>query len=118
MKLIANSSFFVGVFLSASVLPAQVQAQTSGDSAPEEIIVVANRIGQSLSTVLAATTIIDKHSGLPELRLLENGRDSFKTWPKKVFKACRMYTGGHKLVGSMAKKVRDCLARDGAMLDC
>ena len=54
----------------------------------------------------------------PELRLLENGRDSFKTWPKKVFKACRMYTGGHKLVGSMAKKVRDCLARDGAMLDC
>jgi vitamin B12 transporter len=62
MKLIANSSFFVGVFLSASVLPAQVQAQTSGDSAPEEIIVVANRIGQSLSTVLAATTVIDKEA--------------------------------------------------------
>ena len=54
----------------------------------------------------------------PELRLLENGRDSFKTWPKKVFKACRMYTGGHKLVGSMAKKIRDCLARDEAMRDC
>ena len=62
MKLLANSSFLVGVFLSACVLPIQVQAQTSNDSAVEEIIVAANRIGQSLSTVLAATTVIDKEA--------------------------------------------------------
>ena len=33
-----------------------------GDAAPEEIIVAANRLGQSLSTVLAATTVIDKET--------------------------------------------------------
>lgn len=60
MKLLTNSSFLVGVCLSASVV--QVQAQTSADSAPEEIIVAANRLEQSLSTVLAATTVIDKET--------------------------------------------------------
>jgi vitamin B12 transporter len=62
MKLVTNSSFLVGVCLSVSLVPIQVQAQSSGDTAPEEIIVAANRIGQSLRTVLAATTIIDKET--------------------------------------------------------
>jgi len=62
MKVLAVTTFLVGVCLSASVLPTLVQAQTSGDSAAEEIIVVANRIGQPLSTVLAATTVIDKEA--------------------------------------------------------
>ena len=54
----------------------------------------------------------------PELRKLETGRDSFVPWQKKVFKAIGMYSGRHKLVAGMAKKIRDCIARDGAMLDC
>ncbi|PCI75755.1 MAG: hypothetical protein COB20_12180 [SAR86 cluster bacterium] len=58
MKLVTNSSLLVGVCLSASL----VQAQAPGDTAPEEIIVAANRIEQSLSTVLAATTVIDKET--------------------------------------------------------
>jgi len=58
MKLVTNSSFLVGVCLSTSL----VQAQALGDSAPEEIIVAANRLEQSLSTVLAATTVIDKET--------------------------------------------------------
>ncbi len=57
MKLFKNSSLLLGVCLSASAL----QAQTSG-GAPEEIIVAANRLEQSLSTVLAATTVIDKEA--------------------------------------------------------
>ena len=62
MKLLTNSSFLVGVCLSASVVQTQVQAQSSGDTAPEEIIVAANRLEQSLSTVLAATTVINKEA--------------------------------------------------------
>lgn len=62
MKLLENPSFLAGICLSACVVQTQVQAQTSDDSAPEEIIVAANRIEQSLSTVLAATTIIDKET--------------------------------------------------------
>lgn len=55
-KQLINSSLLVGVCLSVSL------AQAQGDSAPEEIIVAANRLEQSLSTVLAATTIIDKEA--------------------------------------------------------
>jgi vitamin B12 transporter len=58
MKSIKNSSFLLGVCLSASV----AQAQSASDAAPEEIIVAANRLEQSLSTVLAATTVIDKEA--------------------------------------------------------
>lgn len=58
MKHLTNSSFLVGVCLSVST----VQAQAQGDNAPEEIIVAANRLEQSLSTVLAATTVIDKET--------------------------------------------------------
>ena len=62
MKLVTNSSFLVGLCLSASVVQTSVQAKAPGDTAPEEIIVAANRLEQSLSTVLAATTIIDKET--------------------------------------------------------
>lgn len=62
MKLLTNSSFLVGVCLSASVVQTQVQAQSSAGTAPEEIIVAANRLEQSLNTVLAATTVINKEA--------------------------------------------------------
>jgi len=62
MKLVTNSSFLVGVCLSVSLVPIQIQAQTSGDTALEEIIVAANRLEQSRSSVLAATTVIDKET--------------------------------------------------------
>ncbi|MBL4729774.1 MAG: TonB-dependent receptor [Gammaproteobacteria bacterium] len=62
MKLLTNSSFLVGACLNASLLPMQLHAQTPGDTAPEEIIVAANRIEQPLSTVLAATTVINKET--------------------------------------------------------
>ncbi len=58
MKLVTNSSLLMGVCLSVSA----VQAQAQSDNAPEEIIVAANRIEQSLSTVLAATTVINKEA--------------------------------------------------------
>ncbi len=58
MKLLKNSPLLVGICLSASV----AQAQTTGANAPEEIIVAANRLPQSLSNVLAATTVIDKEA--------------------------------------------------------
>lgn len=58
MKLSTNASLLVGVCLSASV----AQAQTTSGEAPEEIIVAANRLEQSLSTVLAATTVMNKET--------------------------------------------------------
>ncbi len=58
MKLLRNSSLVVGVCLSTSL----AQAQTSRGTGPEEIIVAANRVEQSIGTVLAATTVIDKDS--------------------------------------------------------
>ena len=58
MKLLKNSSLVVGVCLSASL----AQAQTPRGTGPEEIIVAANRVEQSIGTVLAATTVIDKDS--------------------------------------------------------
>ena len=60
MKLLTKPSFLLGVCLAASVL--QAQAQTSGNTVPEEIIVAANRLEQSLNTVLAATTVINKEA--------------------------------------------------------
>ena len=62
MKFFTNSSFLVGVCLSVSVVQTSAKAQAPGDAAPEEIIVAANRLEQSLSTVLAATTVIDKET--------------------------------------------------------
>ena len=53
----------------------------------------------------------------PDLRLLENGYDEFEPWKKKVHKAIQSYTGADKLVGSMARKIKDCLKRKGAMID-
>jgi len=58
MKLLQNSSLLVGACLVVSV----AQAQTTGGSAPEEIIVAANRLEQPLSSVLVAATIINKEA--------------------------------------------------------
>ena len=58
MKQIINSSIVLGVSLSASV----VQAQAIQPTVPEQIIVSANRVEQSLSSVMAATTVVDKES--------------------------------------------------------
>ncbi len=54
MKLVTNSSLLLGICLSTSVAQAQNE--------PEEIIVAANRIEQSTSTVMAAITVIDRES--------------------------------------------------------
>ena len=53
-----------------------------------------------------------------DLRDLEAGDEDFEDWKKLVIEACNDYKSPEKLVGSMAKKVRLCLERDGAMLDC
>ena len=58
MKLILNPSLLAGVCLGMSL----VQAQAPRDTTPEEIIVAANRLEQSLTAVLAATTVIDKET--------------------------------------------------------
>lgn len=58
MKLILNPSLLAGVCLGMSL----VHAQAPGDTTPEEIIVAANRLEQSLTAVLAATTVIDKET--------------------------------------------------------
>ena len=54
----------------------------------------------------------------PKLRELETGKDSFEAWKPKVLKAVALYPSPEKLVGSMAKRCKDCIDRDGAMLDC
>ena len=53
----------------------------------------------------------------PELRALENGYDEFVPWKRKVHAAIKKYSGANKLVGSMARKIKDCLERKGAMID-
>ena len=58
MKLILNPSLLASVCLGMSL----VQAQAPRDTTPEEIIVAANRLEQSLTAVLAATTVIDKET--------------------------------------------------------
>lgn len=58
MKLILNPSLLAGVCLGMSL----VHAQAPRDTTPEEIIVAANRLEQSLTAVLAATTVIDKET--------------------------------------------------------
>ncbi len=54
MKPVTNLSLLLGVSLSASVAQAQNE--------PEEIIVAANRLEQSVSTVMAANTVVDRES--------------------------------------------------------
>lgn len=58
MKLILNPALLASVCLGMSL----VQAQAPRDTTPEEIIVAANRLEQSLTAVLAATTVIDKET--------------------------------------------------------
>lgn len=53
----------------------------------------------------------------PQLRAMETGRESFDEWKKKVLRAVRAYPSAEKLVPSMARRCKDCLARNGAMLD-
>jgi hypothetical protein len=53
----------------------------------------------------------------PELRESEADDESFEQWKKKVIKAVGQYPSAEKLVASMARRCKDCLARKGAMLD-
>jgi len=53
----------------------------------------------------------------PELRESEADDESFEHWKKKVIKAVGQYPSAEKLVASMARRCKDCLARKGAMLD-
>ena len=52
-----------------------------------------------------------------ELRRMETGRDSFATWQKKVLKAVSKYPAKAKLVGSMARRIKELLKRSGGALD-
>ena len=51
------------------------------------------------------------------MRKLEDEDDSFSEWKPKVLKAVRDYPASAKLVRSMARRCKACLARNGAMLD-
>lgn len=53
----------------------------------------------------------------PQLRDLEDDGESFDAWKKKVLKAVKQYPSPEKLVASMARRCKECLARKGAMLD-
>ena len=52
----------------------------------------------------------------PELRKLETGRDSFPVWQKKMLKACDNIPGADKLIGSMAKRIEQCIQNKGGMI--
>ena len=53
----------------------------------------------------------------PLLRKLEAGDETFEEWKPKVLAAVKKYPAAQKLVGSMARRVQECLRRGGAMLD-
>ena len=53
----------------------------------------------------------------PQLRELETGCDEFVAWKQKVLTAVKEYPSPEKLIGSMAKRCKLCIARGGAMLD-
>ena len=49
---------------------------------------------------------------------LETGDDNFNVFCKNIVKAVKSYQSSGKLVGAMAKRVKQCLEREGGMLDC
>ena len=53
----------------------------------------------------------------PTVRLMETGREPFEQWTKKVVKACNTYPSPQKLIGSMARRCKQVLERQGAMAD-
>ena len=53
----------------------------------------------------------------PTVRLMETGREPFEQWTKKVVKACNAYPSPQKLIGSMARRCKQVLERQGAMAD-
>ena len=53
----------------------------------------------------------------PLLRKSESGRESFEEWRELIVPAILKYPAPEKMVGSMAKRCRECIERDGAMLD-
>ena len=53
----------------------------------------------------------------PLLRKSESGRESFEEWRELIVPAIYKYPAPEKLVGAMAKRCRECIEKDGAMLD-
>ena len=51
------------------------------------------------------------------MRCLEKKRDTFPTFQKRCLQAVKDYPAKGKLVGSMAKRVRMVLDKNGAMID-
>lgn len=43
--------------------------------------------------------------------------DTFADFKKKVVKAILAYEEPEKLIGSMAKRIKECIARKGQMID-
>ena len=52
-----------------------------------------------------------------ELRRLETPKDSFEVWQQKLLQAVKAYPSKEKLVGSMARKINQCLDRGGGPID-
>lgn len=53
----------------------------------------------------------------PELRKTEKGNESFEQWCTKLVPAVYKYPTPEKLIGSMEKRIAQCLQRNGAMND-
>ena len=50
------------------------------------------------------------------LRKLEKPGDKFSSFPNKAVKAVKQYKAAHKLVGSMASRVKLCIESQGGMI--
>ena len=50
----------------------------------------------------------------PQLRKTEKQTDSVATFKKRVFAICKQYPGGAKLVPGLAKRMAECIKRQGA----
>lgn len=53
----------------------------------------------------------------PELRRLEDGDETFEEWREMLADAINAYPAPEKLIPSMAKRVQECMARQGQMID-
>ena len=53
----------------------------------------------------------------PALRKMEKGNETFELWQELLVPAVQKYAHAEKLVGSMAKRIKQCIDRNGAATD-
>ena len=53
----------------------------------------------------------------PALRAIETGKETFEQWKTLLIPAIHKYAGPEKLVASMEKRIKQCIERDGAVID-